>query len=130
MNLIHNYQMINENYQFFISNEQSIPDDVKQRIELLHYAGVDILTIRTILKEEFESTITLSNDNQDYQYMLTRLLQKIQRFVTQYPISTITFYTSFNEVFVSEIEKGTQIQSNNSNIIPTVKNPLIIHEKG
>ncbi|CAG8691339.1 3909_t:CDS:2, partial [Funneliformis mosseae] len=68
-----------------------------------------------------ESTTTLSNDNQDYQYMLTRLLQKIQRFVTQNPISAITFYTSFNEVFVSEIEKETQTQSNNSNIILTKK---------
>ncbi|CAG8745529.1 10851_t:CDS:2, partial [Funneliformis mosseae] len=32
--------------------------------------------------------------------------------------------------FVSEIEKETQTQSNNSNIIPTVKNPLIIRSKG
>ncbi|CAG8752125.1 9870_t:CDS:2, partial [Funneliformis mosseae] len=73
-----------------------------------------------------ESTTTLSNDNQDYKYMFTRLLQKIQRFVTQNPISAITFYTSFNKVFVSEIEKEIQTQSNNSNIIPTIKNPLII----
>ncbi|CAG8594521.1 7361_t:CDS:2 [Funneliformis caledonium] len=77
-----------------------------------------------------ESTTTLSNDNQDYQYMITRLLQKIQRFVMQNPISAITFYTSFNEVFVSEIEKEIQTQSNNSNIILTVKNPLIICGKG
>ncbi|CAG8609627.1 11243_t:CDS:1, partial [Funneliformis caledonium] len=77
-----------------------------------------------------ESTITLSNDNQDYQYMLTQLLQKIQQFVMQNSISAITFYTSFNEVFVSKIEKEIQTQFNNSNIIPTVKNPLIIREKG
>ncbi|CAG8751066.1 8392_t:CDS:1, partial [Funneliformis caledonium] len=53
MNLIHNYQMVNENHRFFMSNEWSIPDNVKQRIELLHHASIDVSTTCAILKEEF-----------------------------------------------------------------------------
>src|SRR4051812_19163122 len=41
MNLTHNHQMVDECHRFFMSNERSIPDDVKQRIELLRRAGVN-----------------------------------------------------------------------------------------
>ncbi|CAB4478770.1 unnamed protein product [Rhizophagus irregularis] len=77
-----------------------------------------------------------SNDDQDqnHQYMLTRLLQKIQRFVTQNPIISKTLYISFNEIFTSEVENlnkaQSKVQSNTLNIIPTVKNPLVVHGKG
>ncbi|CAB4405291.1 unnamed protein product [Rhizophagus irregularis] len=77
-----------------------------------------------------------SNDDQDqnHQYMLTRLLQKIQRFVTQNPIISKTLYVSFNETFTSEVENlnkaQSKVQSNTLNIIPTVKNPLVVREKG
>ncbi|CAG8594540.1 7362_t:CDS:2, partial [Funneliformis caledonium] len=36
----------------------SIPDDVKQRIELLRHAGVDVPTIRTILKRVCTNWLT------------------------------------------------------------------------
>lgn len=72
----------------------------------------------------------LSNGNQDYQYMLIRLLQKVQRFVIQNPESAITFYTSLNELFVSEVEKLNQQKLNNSEVIPAVKNPLVTRGKG
>ncbi|CAI2193694.1 17670_t:CDS:1 [Funneliformis geosporum] len=58
MNLIHNHHMVDENYQYFMSNEQSISDDVKKRIEILQHAGVDITIIRSILKEEFGDYVT------------------------------------------------------------------------
>jgi hypothetical protein len=71
MNLIHNHQMVNENHRFFMSNERSIPDDVKQRIELLCHAGVDVLTIRAILKEEFGDCVTwVYNDIYNFIYQL------------------------------------------------------------
>ena len=37
--------------------------------------------------------------------MLTRLLQKVQCFVIQNPTIAMTLYTSFNEIFNSEVEK-------------------------
>jgi hypothetical protein len=45
MKLTHNHQMVDENHQFFMLNERIIPDNVKQRIGLLHQAGVDVPTI-------------------------------------------------------------------------------------
>ena len=62
--------------------------------------------------------------------MLTRLLQKVQRFVIQNPVSVTTFYTSLNELFISEVEKINQLQFNNSKVTATVKNPLIVRGKG
>ena len=62
--------------------------------------------------------------------MLTRLLQKVQQFVIQNPVSATTFYTSLNELFISEVEKINQLQFNNSRVIATVKNPLIVRGKG
>ncbi|CAG8552894.1 24219_t:CDS:2 [Gigaspora margarita] len=67
-----------------------------------------------------------SRDDQNYQYMLTQLLQKVQRFTTQNPTTAATLYNSFNELFVSEIEKIDKLRSNNLKITPTIKNPLII----
>ncbi|CAG8699152.1 11183_t:CDS:2, partial [Funneliformis caledonium] len=90
------------------------------------YNHVFIADMTTTQHEESMNNMMKGYLDANYQYMLTQLLQKIQQFVTQNPISTITFYTSFNEVFISKIEKETQTQSNNSNIIPIVKNPLII----
>ncbi|CAG8759093.1 8412_t:CDS:2, partial [Racocetra fulgida] len=75
------------------------------------------------------SSIESSNDP-NYQYMLTRLLQKVQRFTTQNPTIATTLYNSFNEIFVSEIEKVNKSQSNNLKTTPTIKNPLIIRGKG
>ncbi|CAG8463551.1 7835_t:CDS:2 [Scutellospora calospora] len=74
------------------------------------------------------SNIELNND-QNYQYLLTQLLQKIQRFILQNPTTAATLYNSFNEKFVSEIEKISISQSNNL-ITSTIKNPLIVHGKG
>ncbi len=62
--------------------------------------------------------------------MLTWLLQKVQRFVIQNPISATTFYISLNELFISEVEKVNQLQFNNSKVTATVKNLLIVCEKG
>src|SRR6266536_4464980 len=62
--------------------------------------------------------------------MLTRLLQKVQRFVIQNPTIAMTLYTSFNEIFNSEVEKLKEPQIGSSKVVPTVKNPLIVHGKG
>jgi hypothetical protein len=71
MNLIHNHHMVDENHQHFMSNERSIPDDVKQRIEILRRAGVDVTTIRSILKEEFGNCVTwVYNDIYNFIYKL------------------------------------------------------------
>ena len=51
-----------------------------------------------------------SSDDQNYQYMLTRLLQKVQRFTTQHPTTAATLYNSFNKIFVSEIEKINKLR--------------------
>ncbi|CAG8768422.1 12533_t:CDS:2, partial [Dentiscutata heterogama] len=56
MDLTHNHLMIKENHRFFMYIKQNILDDVKQQIELLHQAGVDVPTICAILKEEFEGS--------------------------------------------------------------------------
>jgi hypothetical protein len=69
MNITHNHQMVDENYRFYMANERFIPDDVKQRIMLLHRAGVDVPTIRSILKEEFGDQITwMYNDLYNFIY--------------------------------------------------------------
>ena len=44
-------------------NERIIPDDVKQRIELLRCAGVDVPIICAILKEEFGGCVTWVYDD-------------------------------------------------------------------
>ncbi|CAG8846789.1 15154_t:CDS:1, partial [Racocetra persica] len=69
------------------------------------------------------------NDDQNYQYMLTWLLQKVQRFTRQTSTTAAILYNSFNEILVSKIEKIDKSQSNNSKIIPTIRNLLIIREK-
>ncbi|CAG8682802.1 21731_t:CDS:2 [Gigaspora margarita] len=63
MDLVHNHQMVNKNHRIFMSSERHIPDDIKQRIELLHRAGVDVPTIRAILKEEFGDHVTWMYDD-------------------------------------------------------------------
>ena len=71
MDLTHNHQMVDESHRFFMSNERSIPNDVKQRIELLRRAGVDVPTIRSILKEEFGDCVTwVYNDIYNFIYQL------------------------------------------------------------
>ena len=63
--------MVNESHQFFMSNEQSISDNIKQWIELLRQADVDVSTIRAILKEEFGNCITwVYNDIYNFVYQL------------------------------------------------------------
>ena len=63
--------MVDEHHRFFMSNERSIPDNVKQRIELLRHAGVDVPTIRAILKEEFGDCVTwVYNDIYNFIYQL------------------------------------------------------------
>ncbi|CAG8731142.1 21084_t:CDS:2 [Cetraspora pellucida] len=56
--LTYNHLMVKKNHRFFISNERNISDDVKQQIELLCQADVDVPTIHTILKEEFGDHVT------------------------------------------------------------------------
>lgn len=77
MNITHNHQMVNEHYRFFMSNERFIPDNVKQRIVLLHRAGVDVPTIRAILKEEFGDQVTwVYNDVYNFIYQIEGSLEK------------------------------------------------------
>jgi hypothetical protein len=70
------------------------------------------------------------NSDQDYQYMLTRLLQKIKRYTTQNPSSAKNFYISLNKTFTSESEKVNQVQSTNLKEKPTIENPLKVRGKG
>ncbi|CAG8652739.1 36987_t:CDS:2 [Racocetra persica] len=63
IDLTHNHLMVEENHRFCMSNKQNIPDNVKQRIELLRRAGVDVPTICTILKEEFGDYVTWMYDD-------------------------------------------------------------------
>ncbi|CAG8756020.1 1594_t:CDS:2 [Dentiscutata erythropus] len=51
------------------------------------------------------------SDDQNYQYMLTRLLQKVQRFAIQNPTIATTLYNSFNEIFISEHPSNKRITS-------------------
>ncbi len=55
--------MVDENYRRFMSIERNIPDNVKQWIELLCQAGICVLTIYVILKEEFGNHITWMYNN-------------------------------------------------------------------
>ncbi|CAG8841571.1 40497_t:CDS:2, partial [Gigaspora margarita] len=56
--LKHNHSMILADHQRFTSEERLIPLEVQQKIMLLRRAGCNILTIRAILKEEFDGIIT------------------------------------------------------------------------
>ncbi|CAG8723336.1 15183_t:CDS:10 [Gigaspora margarita] len=77
MNLIHNHQLVNENHRMFMSNERHIPDDIKQRIELLCRAGIDVPTIRAILKEEFGDLVTwVYDDIYNFIYQLEGSFEK------------------------------------------------------
>ncbi|GET53520.1 protein FAR1-RELATED SEQUENCE 5-like [Rhizophagus irregularis DAOM 181602=DAOM 197198] len=63
--------MNTEYHQFFISNEQSISNDVKQQIALLRHASVDVLTIYAILKKKFDDCVTwVYNDIYNFIYQL------------------------------------------------------------
>ena len=69
--------MVDENHRFFMSIERIIPDNVKHRIDLLHRAGVDVPTIRAILKEEFGDQVTwVYNDIYNFIYQLEGGLEK------------------------------------------------------
>jgi len=76
------------------------------------------------------SPLAFNNESSDFQYMLIRLLQKVQRFTVQNPEVAETLYTSISEIYDSEIEKVNRIQTQNSKVTPTIKNPLVVHGKG
>jgi hypothetical protein len=76
------------------------------------------------------SSLAFNNESNDFQYMLTRLLQKVQRLVIQNSEAAETLYTSINEIYNFEIEKINKIQTQNSKVTPAVKNPLVVHGKG
>ncbi|CAG8621153.1 9242_t:CDS:2 [Gigaspora margarita] len=87
------------------------------------------LALNTQTSPQLALSCIESSDDQNYQYMLTQLLQKVQKFTTQNPTTAVTLYNSFNEIFVSKIEKIDKLQSNSLKITPTIKNPLIIRGK-
>ncbi|CAB4405287.1 unnamed protein product [Rhizophagus irregularis] len=105
MNLTHNHQMVDEYHQFFMSNERSIPDDVKQRIALLRHAGVDVPTIHAILKEEFGDCVTwVYNDIYNFIYQLedsdvNNNTQRLERVIWMFPEQHIN-YSRFNDIVV------------------------------
>ncbi|CAG8776353.1 7700_t:CDS:10, partial [Gigaspora margarita] len=59
-----------------------------------------------------------------------QLTLSMQRFATQNPTIAATLYNSFNKIFISEVETINKLQSSNSKITPTIKNPLIIQGRG
>jgi hypothetical protein len=77
MDLTHNHQMVDESHRLFMSNERVIPEDVKQQIALLHRAGVNVPTIRAILKEKFgDQAIWVYSDIYNFIYKLEGSLEK------------------------------------------------------
>ncbi|CAI2184028.1 15424_t:CDS:2, partial [Funneliformis geosporum] len=93
------------------------------------YTNFYSIATSTILSSQHLS-LTFSNGSDDFQYMLTRLLHKIQQFVIQNPNIAKTLYTSINTIYNSEIEKINKIQTpSNLKVISTIKNPLVVHGK-
>ncbi|CAG8592951.1 13552_t:CDS:2, partial [Racocetra fulgida] len=91
-----------------MSNERNISDDVKQQIELLCRAGVDVPTIYAILKEEFGDHVTwMYDDIYNFIYHLERSgLEKreldAEEFVKileqiKYDNAGFFYYTDINE---------------------------------
>lgn len=69
--------MVDQTHQHFMLAERFIPDDVKERILLLRKAGVNVPTIRDILKEEFGEHVTwFYNDLYNFIYNLENPQQK------------------------------------------------------
>ncbi|PKY61485.1 hypothetical protein RhiirA4_486536 [Rhizophagus irregularis] len=109
MNLTHNHQMVDEYHQFFMSNERSIPDDVKQRIALLRHAGVDVPTIRAILKESLVIVLhgvykvleQFKYDNDEFFYYIdvNNNTQRLERVIWMFPEQHIN-YSRFNDIVV------------------------------
>ena len=75
-------------------------------------------------------SLALNNESNDFLYMITRLLQKVQRFVIQNPKVAETLYTFINERYNFEVEKIIKTRTQNSKITPTIKNPLVVQGKG
>jgi len=68
MNFTYNYQIIDKYYQFFMYNKWSISNDIKQWIELLHHASIDVSTICAILKEFGDYIIWVYNNIYNFIY--------------------------------------------------------------
>ena len=54
----HNHDLIPKNLVCFMPNQKNIPEDVQQKIISLRAAGVDIPTIRNILRHEYGDMVT------------------------------------------------------------------------
>lgn len=112
MNLTHNHQMVDEYYhQFFISNEQNIPDDVKQRITLLRHAGVDVSNIRAILKEEFGDCVTwVYNNIYNFIYQLEESGSEKKKFDAEKFIKVLEQFKYDNDEFFYYIDVNNNTQ--------------------
>ncbi|CAG8756017.1 1593_t:CDS:2 [Dentiscutata erythropus] len=88
MNLTHNHLMVEENHRFFMSNERNIPDDIKQRIELLCQASVDVPTIHAILKEKGSGLEKRELDAEEFVKILNQF---------KYDDAEFSYYVDINE---------------------------------
>lgn len=69
--------------------------------------------------------------DEEYQFKLTRLLQKIKNFITQYPETSIKLYTSINDIYTKEVSNYQVTKSSSSSSQePSIKNPLVIKIRG
>lgn len=70
--------------------------------------------------------------DEEYQFKLKRLLQKIQRFTKDNPESSSKLYNSINDIYNNEISnQANQVtRSNASHQEPKIKNPLVIKTRG
>ena len=62
-NMNHNHDLIPKNLIHFLPNQRSIPEDIQQKIMSLRAAGVDIPTIRNILRHEHGDMVTWIYDD-------------------------------------------------------------------
>ncbi|CAB4413590.1 unnamed protein product [Rhizophagus irregularis] len=103
--------MVNEYHQFFMSNERSIPDDVKQRIALLCRASVNVPTICSILKEEFGNCIIwVYNDIYNFIYQLEGFGSKKKEFNAEEFIKVLEQFKYNNDKFFYYIDVNNNTQ--------------------
>jgi len=59
----HKHNLIPKNLVHFLPNQRKIPEDIQQKIISLRAAGVDIPTIRNILRHEYGNMVTWIYDD-------------------------------------------------------------------
>ena len=103
----HNHDLIPKNLVCFMPSQRNIPEDVQQKIMSLRAAGVDIPTIRNILRHEYGGMVTWIYDDL-YNFSYNRgILRERKNFDAQEFVNllnqekdndNITFFVKINEI--------------------------------